>query len=431
MQTYLSQREQALRFDDVQDPRYRRGQRWRIGTLLGAGLLGLVLLARSLRQAEQLTDELAGAKLLRRLGIHRRVPDSTLGEALATVAPAELLAQLHRQVRAEHRRKALAPERLGVGVLAIDGKTQAVLAEPANPYTCQAQGGEQGPARYLHRVLNATLISSRAAVCVHQMPIAAWTNEMGSFRDFFEGLEAAYGRSHLFDVVTTDAGVISREHAAWLDEKGYGYVVALKDNNPELELEARGLLQDLAEHEPPAAADDGFEADSSRGWVKRQLWISTELAGWPGWEHLRQVWLVRVWRKRTRDGEIEHIEDRIYATNLPVSHKLRGKHALTLIRGHWRIDNELHGTLARGAGCPRNEVQMREDDPWWVRRGCGLINMGLMRAMAYNILAIARAVHLRRRQLPGWRQIRDWLRDALIWPTWLAQHAADEAAMPA
>jgi len=54
MQTYLRQREAALRFEQVPDPRDPRGQRWSLGALLGAALVSLVLLARSLRQAEQL-----------------------------------------------------------------------------------------------------------------------------------------------------------------------------------------------------------------------------------------------------------------------------------------------------------------------------------------------------------------------------------------
>lgn len=419
MQTYLRQREHVLRFDHVDDPRDPKGQRWDLGALLGSAVLGLTLLANSLRRVEQLTADLAGSHVLRRLGIRRRVPDSTLGDALAAVTPVELLAQLHGQIRAEHRRKALAPERLPVGVIAIDGKTQAVLDEPANAFTCQRQSGEHAPGHYVHRVLNATLISARAAVCIHQMPIAASTNEMGSFRGFFEGLRTAYGKSELFEVVTSDAGVISRQHAGWLDEQGYGYVVALKDNNPELELEARGLLQDLAEHDPAVASDDGWERDSSRGWVKRELWTSSELAGWPGCEHLRQVWLVRVWRKRNREGAIEHLEDRVYATNLPAKHRIHGQHILHLVRGHWRIENELHGTL---------DIQLREDDPWWVRRGYGLINTGLLRAIAYNLLAIARNVHLRRSKPPGFKQLRDWFRDAIVSPPLRASDAQDDLA---
>lgn len=410
MQTYWRQRRGVLDFKGVTDPRDRRGQRWRLEALLGMGLVGMALLSPSLRRTEQLSADLCSSKLLRRLGIRRRVPDSTLGEALAAVAPTELFAQLVAQVKAEHRRKALAPTRLPVGVVAIDGKTAAVLDEPANPYFCQRQGGKRGEhdrARYLYRVLNASLVSSNAAVCIGQMPIARWTNEFGAFRSFFSELVASYGRSELFEVVTSDAGVLNREHAGWLDEQGYGYVLALKDNNPTLELEARGLLQSLAEHEPPVAEDEGWEPDSSRGWVKRQLWTSTELAGWPNWEHLRQVWLVRVWARKDKDSPVEHIEDRVYVTNLPVKHVIRGKKILTIVRAHWRIENELHGTL---------DVHMREDDPWWVRRGYGLINTGLLRAMAYNLIAMARSVHLRKEKLVGWRQLRDWLRDALLWP---------------
>jgi hypothetical protein len=182
MQTYLRQREQVLRFDQVTDPRDRRGQRWRRATLLGGALVSLVLLAKSLRRAEQLTEDLSDSRLLRKLGVRRRIPDSTLGDALAQVAPQDMLDQLHRQVRAEQRRKSLKPTLLPVGVLAVDGKCQAVLDEAVNPFYCQAQGGEDGPERYLQRVLNATLVSSAAPVCIHQKPIPAWTNEPGLLR---------------------------------------------------------------------------------------------------------------------------------------------------------------------------------------------------------------------------------------------------------
>ena len=131
------------------------------------------------------------------------------------------------------------------------------------------------------------------------------------------------------------------------------------------------------------------------------------------------MWLVRVWRKRTKDAPVEHLEDRIYATNLLENHRIRGKHILALIRAHWRIENELHGTL---------DLELREDDGGWVRRGYGLINTGLLRAMAYNLLAIARSVHLRGKTLPAWRQLRDWLRDAIVWPVLLTQAEVDDLA---
>jgi hypothetical protein len=407
IQSYFEQRQSLLRFDQVPDPRDPRGQRWRLGALLASALVSLTLLARSLRRAEQLTDDLCSSRLLRKLGIRRRVPDSTLGETLSIVPPQSMLDQLHRQIRAEHRRKALEPTRLPVRVVSIDGKAQSVHNHPLTPFYCQQQSAEGEPERYVYKVLNATLISPSAAVCIHQKPIPAWTNEMGYFEQFFEELRVAYGRAELFDVVMSDAGVLSREHCGKLDALGYGYVVALKSNNPELEREARALLGSVAMQQRPVAEDADWECDSSRGWIKRQLWTSTELAGWPGWEHLRQLWLVRVLVLHPEDERIEVLEERLYATNLTTGHRIRDQHILHLVRAHWRIENELHGTL---------DIELREDDSGWVRRGYGLMNTGLLRAMAYNMLAIARSVHLRRSTLIGWQQLRDWIRDALLWP---------------
>ena len=87
IQSYFEQRQSLLRFDQVPDPRDPRGQRWRLGALLASALVSLTLLARSLRRAEQLTDDLCSSRLLRKLGIRRRVPASTLGETLSIVPP--------------------------------------------------------------------------------------------------------------------------------------------------------------------------------------------------------------------------------------------------------------------------------------------------------------------------------------------------------
>ena len=66
-----------------------------------------------------------------------------------------------------------------------------------------------------------------------------------------------------------------------------------------------------------------------------------------------------------------------------------------------------------------------------MRRGCGLINTGLLRVMAYNLLALARSVHLRRSGLIGWKQLRDWLRDALVFWGLVPDEPHDEPAAPA
>ena len=137
--------------------------------------------------------------------------------------------------------------------------------------------------------------------------------------------------------------------------------------------------------------------------------------GWGKWTHLRQVVLIRVWKaagcqsgKLPVYGPPQILEERWHVTNLPWG-RLDGDQLLALDRAHWRIENNLHGTL---------DIQWEEDHGRWVRRGRGLPVTGLLRVLAYNLLELLRAVHLRsvEARAAAWTQLRDWVRDALVWP---------------
>lgn len=416
VQSFIGQRRQALRFDGVRDPRRRRGRRWSAQTLLSTATVTLMMQARSLRAAERLSEDLAGGRLQ---GLVRRVPDSTLGDFLAEVSPRPLRGHLHDHILAEHRRKALEPTVLPIRAIAVDGKCVATLDHAANR-DCQKQSGAEGQAaHWLYRVVNATLISSSAAVCIDQQPIPAKTNDMGVFPSFFAGLMSTYGRANLFDVVTMDAGFCSEKNARLVDDAGKGYWISLKDNQPELRREAeRVLLAKTTLCEPEAQTD--WESDSSRGWIRRQLWRTDEMAAWAPWTHLRQVVLVRVLARVGRDGPERVLEDRYYVTNL-VRGRLDGDAMLRLVRAHWRIENNLHGTL---------DIQWQEDAGRWVHRGNGLPVTSLLRVLAYNLLSVMRAVHLRtvEARAATWDQLRNWVRDAMVWPE-LA--GGDVEALPA
>ncbi|RIX39470.1 MAG: ISAs1 family transposase, partial [Rhodocyclales bacterium GT-UBC] len=112
--------------EEVPDPRAREG-RWRLAQILTAALLGLLAGCRSLSEAEALTESLAPA-MRRRLGLPRRLADTTARDALCRVSLEGLRAALHRLVRAAWRRKALAPQGLPFGVVAMDGKVTALPA---------------------------------------------------------------------------------------------------------------------------------------------------------------------------------------------------------------------------------------------------------------------------------------------------------------
>jgi hypothetical protein len=411
VQSFLHQRRDVLRFDDIPEPRRRRGRRWSGATLLATAVVSLMLLARSLRRAERLSETLAAGRRLK--GLRRRVPDSTLGDYVARLAPAPLRGHLHRQILAEHRRKALEPTVLPIRALAVDGKNVATLRSRVNR-DCQRQDTPGQPPAWLYRVVNATLISAAAAVCVDQRVIPAATNDMGVFAVFYAELTRTYGRAGLFDLVSTDAGFTSEANARLVDEDGRAYWMALKGNQPELLAEARRVLLPKADREPPEA-QTGWERDSSRGWIRRELWRTGKIAPWSHWTHLRQVVLIRVWQapgcpqgKPPVQGPPTLLEERWHVTNL-VPGRLDGDQLLALDRAHWRIENNLHGAL---------DLQWQEDHGRWVRRGRGLAVTALLRVLAYNLLEILRAVHLRSQEAraAAWDQLRDWLLLALVWP---------------
>lgn len=414
VQSFLRQRADALCFKEVRDPRKRRGRRWSAQTLLSTTVTCLMMVARSLRSAERLSQDLAGARGLK--GLVRRLPDSTLGDFLSEVSPAPIRQHLHQHILTEHRRKALEPTVLPLRAIAIDGKNNATLDHKANA-DCQKQSPEGQAPYWLYRVVNATLISSAAAVCIDQKPIPAATNDMGVFASFYADLKRTYGRADLFELISTDAGFTSEDNARLVDSDGKAYWMALKDNQPELRREAERVLLAKARQSAPEAQTD-WESDSSRGWIRRQLWRTDELAGWGKWTHLRQVVLLRVLARDGRDGPERVLEDRYHVTNL-VHGRLNGDPLLRLDRAHWRIENNLHGAL---------DIQWKEDHGFWVQRGKGLPVISLLRVLAYNLLSLMRAVHLRSAdsRAAAWEQLRDWVRDAMVWPD-LARVGDEEA----
>src|SRR5690242_19777478 len=113
-----------LSLEGVPDPRAREG-RWSLPQILRATLVGLMAGCRSLWEAEQLTEAL-GPAMRRRLGLPRRLADTTARDALCRVPLDGLRASLHRAVRAAWRRKALRSESLPIQVVALDGKVTSL-----------------------------------------------------------------------------------------------------------------------------------------------------------------------------------------------------------------------------------------------------------------------------------------------------------------
>jgi hypothetical protein len=176
--------------DRVKDPRRVRGRRWTLDALLRFVLVAMVAGCKSLSQAEALSAEMS-VPLRKRLGIARRIADTTLRDVLCALDPEELRGPLHALVRAAHRRKALEPEGLPFGVVAMDGKSTA-LPSCDDDYAQRQSQGDGAHLVGVVRTVTCTLVSSRAKPCIDALPIPAATNEMGRFESCLRSLLHAY-----------------------------------------------------------------------------------------------------------------------------------------------------------------------------------------------------------------------------------------------
>jgi hypothetical protein len=182
-----------------------------------------------------------------------------------------------------------------------------------------------------------------------------------------------------------DAGYCSRHHATLIAAAGYGYVLGLKENQPDLRREAQRLLAPVAATQRPEAK----VLDRDHGhWVRRSLWRTQECAGWLAWSHLRQVWLVRTetFTRQTTpraDSVPVGVEDHYYITNLAWKRLAGG--ILGLVRSHWGIENNGFRTLDR---------EWQEEQAWCTK-GAATDVLGLLRLWAYNLLGLLTGRYLR------------------------------------
>jgi predicted transposase YbfD/YdcC len=395
----LATRLPEAQLGQVADPRRESGRRWPLATLLRTALVGCVAGCKSLAQTEALTKEMSKA-LRRTLDIPRRVPDTTMRDALVQVEPAEVRKCLHAVAKAAHRRKALQPVGLPFGVVAMDGKGTAATAWD-NLYAQRQPHSADGGASGIVRTMTCCLISSSVKVCLDAIPVPAVTNEMGQFQASLRSLMATYGRSDLFRLITYDAGGCSAENAQAIRDELLHYLFGLKGSQPTLLAEARRLLENI-----PVAKADAMSEDVNGPWViTRRVFLSSEMAGYE-WAHLQTALRVHS-EKRDLAGKLLESEDRYYISSLP-RQELTDEQWLLLVRRHWGVENNCHNTW--------DTVFQEDDHPWIEADPKGMVVVMLLRRLAYNILALFRGVTQRseeRRQTP-WRDMVRSFYNAII-----------------
>jgi hypothetical protein len=385
----------------VRDGRDPRGVRWDRGTLLRAAVVGIAAGATSLAEVERLTEALSRA-MRRMLGIRRRVPDTTLRDALCTVDPEQLVRRLRALTRAAHRRKALAPDGLPFGVASFDGKGTALPS--ADDHFAQRQTSTSGSLVGVVRTITVTLTSSPARPCIDVTPIPAGTNEMGAFPVALERFVAAYSGLDVARVVTYDAGACSLENANLVRRHHIHYVFGLTAAQPTLFEAARLWLGTRSAAQADAASTDVASGKT----IIRRLYLGAATDAPEGWKkHLCTVLRVQT---ETVDAQGKRtLEDRYFISSL-ASDRIKSKQWLLLVRRHRGVETT-HQIL---------DVAFQEDDhPWIEQNPRGMLVVALLRRIAYTLLALFRSVTQRseeRRSIPWKALLRD-IYDALLTAT--------------
>jgi hypothetical protein len=366
----------------IVDLRGRRGRRHSWARLMSLLWASALCATKTLRGIEELSE---------RMG--RRVSDTTLWRVLRQLPVEPLRALLAKQVRAAWRAKELTSH-LPLSMVAVDGKTIWVGRYKANRY-CQLQA-QDDYARFHMRVLRAVWVSGPCALTVGQMPIPAQHSECSTFGAFLEQLLADYGKTDMLQVLSLDAGYVSLHNATLIDEAQRGYLMALKNPQKDLVDEARSILGRRRRPD----AETPWERYRGRR-IRRQLFRTTQLAGYNGWHHLRQVWRVR--QETEHDGK-RAVEERYFVTNLPAG-TTRDDIPLKLVRAHWGIENRSNWTM--------DTVWGEDRRPW---AGGALEAVALLRLMALNVVTRLRCRRFRsaRNRSRPWRTLLAWIGDVLV-----------------
>ncbi|HET8542302.1 MAG TPA: ISAs1 family transposase [Anaeromyxobacter sp.] len=390
-----------LELEGVPDPRAREG-RWSLAAILRATLVGLMAGCRSLWDAEALTATLAPA-MRRRLGLPRRLADTTARDALCRVPLDGLRAVLHRAVRAAWRRKALEPVGLPMNVVALDGKATALPT--LNHPLVQNQHPEVGLPFGLVRTVTCSLVTAPGRPCIDAIPIPGSTNEVGHFQAAFKSLVETYGR--MFDFVTYDAGGFSRANADAVVAAGKDYLFALKDEHRTM---CRLAVELLAVESVIARTEDVLDNETT---VVRSLRLLRADPSWsygdgktPGesvWAHAK-AFLAVEYVKVQRGAAVER-DERIFVSSYDPK-RLTPAQWLLLVRSHWGVESS-HHTL---------DTAFAEDDRTWIAADPhGMLAVLLLRRIAYTLLALFRAASRSDEgRATRWRALLAWIRDALV-----------------
>jgi len=298
----------------VPDPRDPRGVRYEFVPVVAVAVCATLAGARSYAAIAEWAGD-AGPELRSGLGLPGTVPDLvTIWRVLTAVDPAALDRALGSWVTARLAARRVPGRR---AVLAVDGKTVR-----------GARTG-QGPAPHLM----ACLDHGSGVVCA-QIAVDGKTNEITMFAGLLDQVTDLDGA-----VITADALHAQRDHATYLHQRGGHYIFTVKGNQPGLHRQ----LRTLPWNDVPAGH---VQSGRAHGRIEKRTIKAVTVTAGLLFPHAAQA--IQITRRTRRiNGRKWRTETSYAITSLPPAQAQPAQLA-GWIRGHWKIENQLHWVRSPG-----------------------------------------------------------------------------------
>ena len=328
----------------VPDPRDPRGIRYGLVPILAAAVCATLAGARSYTAIAEWARD-CPPDLRSALGLPGGVPDLvTIWRVLTEVDPAAL----DQAIGAWAAAAGPARKRDGRVVLAVDGKT--------------LRGARSGDDRAPHLM---ACLDHHAGVVRAQAAVDGKSNEIPMFAPLLNQIGDLDGV-----LVTADAMHAQRDHASYLRQRGAHYIFTVKGNQPGLHRQLRSLpWKDV-----PAGH---VQAGRAHGRAERRTVKAVSVTAGLAFPHAAQA--IQITRRTRRLASRKWRTETSYAiTSLPAS-QARPAQLAAWIRGHWKIENQLHWV---------RDVTFGEDLSQ-ARTGTGPHVMASIRNLVISILRLA------------------------------------------
>jgi predicted transposase YbfD/YdcC len=182
-------------------------------------------------------------------------------------------------------------------------------------------------------------------------------------------------------IVSIDAMGTQKAIAAQIVARGGEYLLAVKDNQPHLREDIQALFEWATQMEYLNIQHAHWQTtNKGHGRIEvRDCWTISDpacirmVADWEAWEQLQTVVYIRA--QRTRQGQTS-VEERYYISSIPAQGARTAQQALSAVRQHWGIENQVHWVL---------DMAFRED-ACCVHKDHGDENLAVLRHIALNCL---------------------------------------------